>query len=344
MQQDFAERRETSVPVVQIAPIRVGAIGPYCRPTGRVRMIFRRRLMVLMVLTAIAAIALPGRASADGPEPSAAAPSSPFVVYCFDRDRDIVNRMLASQCKGKVVSEEEAKAIQERRNQRIAHILNAPPPSEPEGLRLSTIGTAFFVDETARLLTNNHIVEGCKSVTVATDDQKGLPATVLATDPKNDLALLQVAADNHPVATFHNADTANADSFVAIVGYPDQGLAPLEPIISAGTLIRAIDNTTMDGNIFFKADVRHGNSGGPIFDSRGSVIGIVKAKVDTVRTYSATNREIDDTGVGVGLPIVLDFLRRNDARYRIEKRDDVLNADQIMTQARSFVVRAECWK
>lgn len=343
MQQDFAERRERSVPGVQIAPMRAGTIGPYRGPTGWVRMILRRRLMVLTALTAIAAIALPYRASADGPAPNAA-PSSPFVVYCFDRDRDIVNRMLASQCKGKVVSEEEAKAIQERRNQRIAHILNAAPPTEPEGLRLSTIGTAFFVDETARLLTNNHIVEDCKAVTVASDDQKDLPATVLATDPKNDLALLQVAADNHPVATFHNADTARANSFVAIVGYPDQGLAPLEPIISAGTLIRAIDDTTMDGNIFFKADVRHGNSGGPIFNSRGSVIEIVKAKVDTVRTYSATNREIDDTGVGVGLPIVLEFLRRNDARYRVEKRDNVLNADQIMTQARFFVVRAECWK
>ena len=44
------------------------------------------------------------------------------------------------------------------------------------------------------------------------------------------------------------------------------------------------------------------------------------------------------------MPIMLDFLRRNDARYRVEKRDNVLNADEIMTQARSFVVRAECWK
>jgi len=341
LQQDFAGVSGGYSAVVGCLAVGQSGMTPSRRPVPIALGLIRHRLPAI-VIGAILVLGGNRAATANDLASSDASPSAPFVVYCHDSDRDVVDRVLASLCHGEVVTEDEAKAIRERRSQYIAHVLHFDQRSGPEGMELARIGTAFFVDETARLLTNNHIVDECKAVTVGVRGQKPLAATVLATDVKNDLALLGVAGEAHAVAVFDSGESAGA--FAAIVGYPDQGLTPLEPVVSAGTLLRGNNDMTVDGNIFFKADVRRGNSGGPIFDSHGSVIGIVKAKVDTVRTYRATNREIDDTGVGIALSVVLDFLRRNNALYRVEKRDIAIGPDQILAEADSFVVRAECWK
>jgi serine protease Do len=294
---------------------------------------------ILIIMTMIGAVALPRYASADGASPLSAS----SVVYCYDRARDIVSRVLAPECHGDVVSESFAKAAEERRDAATLRALNAQTKQGPEGLRLARIGTAFYVDDSARLLTNNHVIQDCRSITVAEKQSGETRASVLAIDEKNDLALLAVKGSQHEVARFRTDDASLTDTFVATVGYPDQGMPPLEPMVIGGTLLRSAAGMA-DGNILFKAPVRRGNSGGPIFDARGGVIGIVRARVDEVQTYSATGRVVEDTAVGVGLGIVLDFLDNNGAAYRVSQDSEVANTNQILAHAAEFVVRAECWQ
>ncbi len=300
-------------------------------------------LRSMIGLIILGGIALPRYAIADGATDSDTSSKSPFVVYCYDRARDTVSRELGSACRGEVVTEAFAKTVEARRNDEIAKALRAEAHSKHEGVHLARIGTAFYVDEQARLLTNNHVVDGCKAMSIVESDRKEIPATVLAVDGDADLALLGVAVDQHAVAHFRADENASADPFMAIVGYPDQGLPPIEPMITSGTLLRAGDPALRGGSIIFRADVRHGNSGGPVFDSRGSVIGIVRAKIDTVRTFLASGRDIEDIGMGVDLPVILDFLRRNHVAYRVTTGAGVLNDQQILASATKFVVRAECW-
>ncbi len=300
-------------------------------------------LRLLIALTIFGGIALPRCAIADGATAGDSASTSQFVVYCYDRARDTVSRELGSACHGEVVSEEFAKAVEERRNNEIAHALQTEAQNKLQGLHLARIGTAFYVDEQARLLTNHHVIVDCKAVSIVETDRREIAATVLAVDNDADLALLGVTVDQHTVASFRSNENAAPDPFVAIVGYPDQGLPPIEPMITDGTLLRAGEHGSKGGTIVFRADVRHGNSGGPIFDSRGSVIGIVRAKIDTVRTFLASGRDIEDVGMGADLPAMLDFLRRNHVDYRETTGAGVLDDQEILATASKFVVRAECW-
>ena len=299
-----------------------------------------RHALILLMLTG--AVASPRNARADDAA-GASPPSNSTVVYCFDRGRNIVSRVLASECRGDVVSESFAKSIQERHDAATLRALNAQNRQGSGDMRLARIGTAFYVDGSARLLTNNHVIEDCRSVTVAERESGETQAAVLAVDTKNDLALLGVKGSQHEVARFRADDESLTDTILATVGYPDQGMPPLVPMIISGTLLRSAAGMS-DGNILFKAPVRRGNSGGPIFDSRGGVIGIVRARVDEVQTYSKTGHVVEDTAVGVGVDTVLDFLQQNGAAYIVSQDSEVANRGQILAHATEFVVRAECWQ
>src|SRR5262249_50879066 len=154
-----------------------------------------------------------------------------------------------------------------------------------------------------------------------------------------DLAMLSASADPKGIAYFRSGTSGPADAFVAIAGYPDQGFPPLEPILTKGTLLRAADPSNGSGNIFFRADVRQGNSGGPIFDSTGSVIGIVRAKVDTVRTFRETGRDIENVGIGTDLRVLINFLRSNHVSYHEASNGGAVNDQELSLSASKLVVR-----
>ncbi|HKT16990.1 MAG TPA: serine protease [Stellaceae bacterium] len=291
----------------------------------------------------VGGIGLPRHAMADGTTGAGAPPASAFVVYCYDRARDAVTRDLASACRGEIVDESFAKSVEERRADAIARAVRAEAQTSHEGLHLARIGAAFYVDEQARLLTDEHVVRECKAVSIIETDRSERPASVLLVDPDADLALLAVKAEGHATARFRSDQAAAPDSYVAVVGYPDQGMPPIEPMITSGTLLRASDPALRGGSIIFHAAVRHGDSGGPIIDSRGLVIGVVRSKIDTVRVFRASGRDIEDIGMGADLDAVLDFLNRNHVNYQRSAGAGVLEAGKLLASAAAFVVRAECW-
>lgn len=296
-------------------------------------------LSVLAVLSTVFA-ASAARADDPAPAPPSAAGA---VVYCYDKGRDMVTRVMRSECHFEVVDEAQARVIQDRRDAAKQRALEGTSLKGPAGLQLAKIGTAFYVDDAARLLTNNHVVQDCRSITVAEKGSGEIPATVLAIDEADDLALLGVKGSQHEVARFRSDDPSLPDTFVATVGFPDQGLPPLQPMVINGTLLRG-GGGMIDNSIVFKAPVRRGNSGGPIFDSRGGVIGIVRARIDEVETFSMTGHVVEDTAVGVGIATVLDFLDNNGANYRLSQDSEVPDTSQILALATTFVVRAQCWR
>ncbi len=309
------------------------------RPWEKLVTVLVRYPFVLLLLAGAAVLPR----SANAQNPNSTPPSAATVIYCYDRARDVVSRELQSECHGERVDESFARAVQERRDAATLRAMQAQSPKASEDLRLARIGTAFYVDDAARLLTNNHVVQDCRSIKITTKADGEMPASLLAVDIANDLALLGVKGSAHEVARFRPDDSALPDTFVATVGYPDQGMPPLDPMVTNGTLLRAAAGMA-DGNILFRAPVRRGNSGGPIFDSRGGVIGILRARVDEVETYSSTGRIVEDAAVGVGLGTVLDFLDRNGAAYQVTADSEVSATSEILMYAAAFVVRAECWR
>ena len=272
---------------------------------------------------------------------SAQAASVPLVVYCYDRERDVVTRELAGACHGMVVDEAEAAAIKARRDQAVARTLGKPAQKSPEGRRLASVGTAFYVDETGRLVTNHHVIADCEAVRIRFDGEHQEDAKVLAVDAQHDLALLQASDHSPGFALFRSGGENGLSGSVVAVGFPYEGLPTLVPIATLGTLLRANDGL---GHIIINADVHHGNSGGPIFDSGGLVIGIVDAKLNIARVFAETGKQLDDTGVGVAAATVVDFLQRTNTRFHVRDRKAETDARHILELARSFVARAECWR
>jgi putative serine protease PepD len=139
-------------------------------------------------------------------------------------------------------------------------------------------GSGFVIDSEGHVATNQHVVDGATSITVTFADGKTASAKVVGTDPSPDVGVIKVDAPKselHPLAFGDSNDVQVGDGVVAI-GSP----FGLEETVTSGIVsaldrtIQAPNNFTISGAIQTDAAINHGNSGGPLLDSSGHVIGI----------------------------------------------------------------------
>jgi len=139
--------------------------------------------------------------------------------------------------------------------------------------RTSALGSGFVISEDGYVVTNNHVIEKADEVIVEFFSGKELKAEVVGTDPKTDIALLKVEADEPlPFVSFGDSDTARVGDWVMAMGNPlGQGFSVSAGIVSARN--RALSGT-YDDYIQTDAAINRGNSGGPLFNMDGKVVGV----------------------------------------------------------------------
>ena len=144
--------------------------------------------------------------------------------------------------------------------------------------RSSALGSGFVISEDGYIVTNNHVIEGADEILIEFfpgegQPKKKLPAKVVGTDPKTDIALLKVEADNAlEFVPFGDSDTALVGDWVIAMGNPlGQGFSVSVGIVSARN--RALSGS-YDDYIQTDAAINRGNSGGPLFNMDGEVIGV----------------------------------------------------------------------
>ena len=294
------------------------------------------------LVAAVAATLALGSASA-GAQQSAPAEGASPVVQCYDESRNAVARVLASECDGKVVSDEEAKSIRGQRAQAIQRAIKGREQPIFTDKRMVSVGTGFFVADGGRVVTNRHVVDKCEALTVETTTGSLASAKLIRFDSKLDIALIQASIASPATAVFQPRDTIQPGGSVAVIGYPDQGLPPRRPLMTLGATV-PLDRDLHSDRIAIRADVRPGNSGGPMLDQWGHVIGIVNAKVDTVKLYSQTKQLIRDVGFGISTAAILRFLDETGTPYRLNAIGTPLNTEQLFDRSRPFVVRVGCWR
>ena len=145
---------------------------------------------------------------------------------------------------------------------------NQPPQSA------NALGSGFVVDTNGYIVTNNHVIEGAEQVEVVLEDGTTLSARVVGTDPRSDLAVLKVESDKPlPAVQFGDSDSARVGEWVIAIGNPfGLGGTATAGIISARG--RDIQSGPYDDYLQIDAPINRGNSGGPVFDTHGRVIGI----------------------------------------------------------------------
>ncbi len=148
------------------------------------------------------------------------------------------------------------------------------PGETPRARRSSSLGSGFIVDPSGIIITNNHVIEGANEVTVILTDGRKLKAEVVGKDAKVDVAVLKVKSDA-PLKSvkFGDSDKMRVGDAVMAVGNPfGLGGTVTSGIVSARN--RNIDSGPYDNYIQTDASINKGNSGGPLFNMAGEVIGI----------------------------------------------------------------------
>ncbi|WP_051598128.1 DegQ family serine endoprotease [Actibacterium atlanticum] len=148
-----------------------------------------------------------------------------------------------------------------------------PNGDQPRQRRSQALGSGFVISEDGFIVTNNHVIEKADQITIEFFSGKELEATVVGTDPKTDIALLKVESDQPlPFVPFGDSDLARVGDWVMAVGNPlGQGFSVSAGIVSARN--RALSGT-YDDFIQTDAAINRGNSGGPLFNTDGQVIGV----------------------------------------------------------------------
>ncbi len=147
-------------------------------------------------------------------------------------------------------------------------------PEMPRQRRSSSLGSGFVIDSSGIVITNNHVIADANEVTVILNDGQKLKAEILGKDQKVDVAVLKVKPEKPLKAVkFGDSDKAKVGDWVLAVGNPfGLGGSVTAGIVSARN--RNIDSGPYDNYIQTDASINKGNSGGPLFNMDGEVIGI----------------------------------------------------------------------
>ncbi|MBP0465262.1 trypsin-like peptidase domain-containing protein [Roseomonas sp. PWR1] len=191
----------------------------------------------------------------------------------------------------------------------------APAPGTPPGARpnpqaRASTGTGFVVGPDL-VMTNQHVIEGCTRLFVRTSDNRTLtvPQAPVA-DARRDLALLRVPGNPGPTLAFRSNAVRRGESVVTY-GFPLSGLLSSGPTLTTGevsALAGLGDNQTQ---FQISAPVQQGNSGGPLLDRQGNVVGVVVSKLNAQRIAARTGDIPQNVNFAVKGTEAVDFLRRN---------------------------------
>jgi serine protease Do len=159
--------------------------------------------------------------------------------------------------------------------------------------KATSLGSGFIIDPAGYIVTNNHVIADADQITVILHDNTNLKATVVGRDTKTDIALLKVKVDKPlPATVWGNSDAARVGDWVLAIGNPfGLGGSVTAGILSARQ--RDINSGPYDDFLQTDAPINRGNSGGPMFDMDGRVIGINTA------IYSPSGGSI---GIGFAIP------------------------------------------
>ncbi len=164
-------------------------------------------------------------------------------------------------------------------------------------------GSGFVIDTDGHILTNYHVVHGAQTIEVILGDQSHYKAKYIGADTRNDIALIQIDPRGHKLATLKLGDSRNllVGQRVLAIGNPFGFESTLTTgvVSSLGRTVQTSDSTFIDEAIQTDAAINTGNSGGPLLDSHGEVIGINSA------IYSPSG-----TAVGIGFAIPINTARR----------------------------------
>jgi uncharacterized protein len=198
-------------------------------------------------------------------------------------------------------------------------------------------GTGFRVDKSGSILTNNHVIEDCSTIQV-----EGNIVELVSTDVNNDLALLKGEPSSY-IGYFRSGKGIRIGEDITITGYPLRGVLGdgLNAITGTVSSLSGLNNNTTQFQV--SAPVNSGNSGGPVLDSSGNIVGVVVSKINQDKAKEVLGEEVSGASFAIKSSIVRDFLDVSNVDYDVARSDNELSNADIVDKAKNFTVLVECW-
>jgi S1-C subfamily serine protease len=138
------------------------------------------------------------------------------------------------------------------------------------------------------ILTNYHVVDRCANISIQTSSDNAEPAVLVARDQENDLALVRTKTSSKSFVRFREGSPIRVGDTIYALGYPLSGVLASGPHLSVG-IVNALAGLNDDSrHVQISAPVQPGNSGGPLLDANGHLVGVVTSKLNAIRVARFT--------------------------------------------------------
>ncbi|SFM89894.1 Trypsin-like peptidase domain-containing protein [Pleomorphomonas diazotrophica] len=214
-----------------------------------------------------------------------------------------------------------------------------PDKADKDAVR--AYGTGFFVNGDGYLLTNAHVVEGCEDAMVRQGISGIQPATIVAREPTNDLAILKVNRTSPVFGKFRGAPQIRLGDPIVAFGYPLSGYLSSTGNLSKGVVSALAGAGDEASRLQISAPIQSGNSGGAVVDQSGHVVGVVVAK-SNVTPHGTGVEVIQNANFAIKSGIVQFFLDAHQVRYEVEPPGEEMKTPDVANIARSFTAQVIC--
>jgi uncharacterized protein len=252
------------------------------------------------------------------------------------KNRDVVlGKMTAAQ----IAEGQRLAAEWEPRTSAIAAAPSAAPEKSSAAGDIEGTGSGFFVTAAGHVLTNAHVVEGCTRISLA----GASTLTVLDIDASSDLALLKKGGTSVITSLMlrQGRGVRLADN-VVVAGFPLSGLLSSGLNVTTGA-VSALAGPGDDRRLIqITAPVQPGNSGGPLLDSSGNVVGVVVSKLDALEVASITGDIPQNVNFAISLGTLQAFLDSNSIDYQTRPSSSPKSNADVAEMARAATVQIEC--
>jgi len=206
-----------------------------------------------------------------------------------------------------------------------------PSALPPKGILGS--GSGFYVNNKGYILTNNHVIDKCSKVWIEHNNED-IPASVLKTNKKHDLAIIETNRDSEFFVKFTEFIDPVED--VMALGFPQVDLLGKEIKRNKGSISSLTGMQGNDYSLQHTALIQKGSSGGPLLNNKGSLVGVNYAKF----------KDNDLQGIGLAIQAVtaVNFLGGNSVNFEINKSKVKMDWSKVYEQGKKFTVRVLCAK
>jgi len=215
--------------------------------------------------------------------------------------------------------------------------------SSPQPPRNTGSGTAFVITSAGHLLTNHHVVEGCTSLTFQLPGEEPIQASVVSTNQDFDLALLRANVAVQP-AEFHSQSRLRLGAEIVVYGFPLLGDLSSQGNLTSG-VVSALTGLNDDLSTFqISAQIQPGNSGGPVFDRAGALVGVVVSTANDEYFSAQTGNVPQNVNFAITAGITQAFLDANGVKYTQATTNEVRSIADIAEKAQSITGAVLCYR